>query len=166
MNEITLTEIIECPNPNCEMILTCEGTSKEKIKIICPICNNNIFFQFHDIKKEKIKNLITAQIPYLLVILSILISYFIFQTINLAILLSFIILIPFFVFFKFDVRIPIIYALLMLMLSSGLIFFNKNESFANQFAIYAYWLLIVGIICTLIEFLKQLRTSNIKKRSA
>ena len=53
MNEKTVTGIIECPNPKCEMILTCEGTSKEKIKMICPICNTNIFFQFPDIKKEK-----------------------------------------------------------------------------------------------------------------
>ena len=134
MNEKTVTGIIECPNPKCEMILTCEGTSKEKIKMICPICNTNIFFQFPDIKKEKNKNLLISQIPYLLVILSLFVSYFIFQTENLATFLSFFILIPLFIFFRFDGRIPIGYALLMLALSVGALVFNKNESFANQFA--------------------------------
>ena len=69
------------------------------------------------------------------------------------------------VFFRFDSRIPIFYSLLMLALSALTLVFNKNESFANQFAIYAYWLVVVGIICILIEFLIEQIKLNIKKQS-
>jgi hypothetical protein len=74
--------------------------------------------------------------------------------------LSFIILIPIFIYFKWDGRIPVGYALLMLILSAIILAFYKNEALANQVAIYAYWLLVVGVICLTIEYLREQRKSK------
>ncbi|MHA1595163.1 MAG: hypothetical protein ACTSXX_10535, partial [Candidatus Baldrarchaeia archaeon] len=73
--------------------------------------------------------------------------------------ISFIVLIPIFVIFKFDGRIPIVYALLVLTIAV-IALTLYNETLANLLAIYAYWLLVVGIICLLVEFIKE-KSENI-----
>ena len=163
MKEKEITKMISCPK--CGGIVKCQGVPGEKVIVICPKCITKGYFQFPEVKKEKIKYLSIAQLPYILVLISILISNFIFQTEDLPTLLSFLILIPIFVFFRYDGRIPIGYALLMLALSALTLAFNKNESIANQFAIYAYWLLVVGTTCLLIEYLREQRTLKRKKQS-
>lgn len=148
----------------CGNIVKVRGYPGE-IKIIrCSECLTRGTFKFTEddqhkqIKKNK--SPLISQMPYVLVIIIILVSHFLFKTENLTIFVSFILLIPIFVFFQFDGRIPIIYTILMLVLSVISLILNKNESFANQLAIYAYWLLVVGAICLLIEYLRELKKSN------
>jgi hypothetical protein len=167
MNKKEITKTIACPE--CGKIVKCQGVPGEKIIVICPECNIKGYYQFPEVKKEKIeeriKHRLSSQLPHIIVIISISFSYFIFQTENLAIFLSFFILIPIFVFFQFDGRIPIGYSMLMLALSALALTFYKDESFANLFAIYAYWLLVVGTTCLLIEYLREQRKSNRRKLS-
>jgi hypothetical protein len=155
----TITKKIACPK--CGKIVECNGFSGEKKIIICPECKTKGFYRFlkvkREITKDEIKALLIFQLPYILVIIAILISLFIFPDGNIATLLSFIVIIPFFVFFKFDSRIPIGYALIMLVLAAITLELIKNESFANQLAIYAYWLILVGTICLIIRYIRESR---------
>lgn len=96
-------------------------------------------------------------LPYILVTASILISHFLFQEDDLKIFISFIVLIPIFAYFKFDNRIPVGYAILLLILAAIVLAFRNNENLANQLAVYAYWLLVVGVIGMLIEYIRENR---------
>jgi len=167
MNRRKITKTISCPK--CGKNVNSSGYPGETKIIRCPKCQTKGLFKFIENKQqnksEKINEIVLSQLSYILVVIVILVSHFVFQTEDFAIFLSFLILIPIFVFFQFDGRIPIGYALLMLALSALTLAFNKNESIANQFAIYAYWLLVVGITCLLIEYLREQRTSKGKKQS-
>jgi len=167
MNRRKITKTIACPK--CGKIVNSSGYPGEIKIIICPRCQKEGFFKFKEDEQqkniEKTTGTVLSQLSYILVVIVILVSHFVFQTVDLAIFLSFLILIPIFVFFQFDGRIPIGYALLMLVLSALALAFNKNESIANQFAIYAYWLLVVGIICLLIDYLREQRASKEKRQS-
>ncbi|MEM5829574.1 MAG: hypothetical protein QW040_02650 [Candidatus Aenigmatarchaeota archaeon] len=103
------------------------------------------------------------QLPYILVVFSIFLSHFIFKSQDMPTFLSFIALIPIFTFFKFDGRIPVAYALLILFLAAIVLAFYKNEVLANQLAIYTYWLLVVGVACLIIEYLREERKLKIRK---
>ena len=111
------------------------------------------------VKKRKIQTthgiirtlLSRANMPYLLVTASILISHFLLRENDLLTFLCFAVLIPIFVYLGFDGRIPVGYALLMLVVSAITLALYRNEALANQFAIYAYWLLVVGVVCLTIE---------------
>ncbi len=98
-------------------------------------------------------------LPYLLVLISIILSHFIFKGEDLKTFLSFLLLIPIYVYLKWDGRIPVGYALLMLITAAIVLAFMKNEALANQLAIYAYWLLVVGVICLTIEYLREQKNS-------
>jgi len=167
MEEKKITKTIACPK--CGKIVKSSGYQGETKIIRCPQCQTRGFFKFtkNDQQKniEKTNEIVISQLSYILVVIVILVSHFVFQTEDFATFLSFFILIPIFVFFQFDGRIPIGYALLMLALSALTLAFNKNESIANQFAIYAYWLLVVGITCLLIEYLREQRVSEEKRQS-
>lgn len=104
-------------------------------------------------RKPKIKHV--SQIPYILVIISIIFAHFVFKGQDLQTFLSFIVLIPIFAYFKFDGRIPVAYAILMLILAAAMLALYNNENLANQLAIYAYWLLAVGVTCLLIEYIRE-----------
>jgi len=65
-------------------------------------------------------------------------------------------LIPIFSILKFDGRIPIGYAILLLITAAALLS-TGNENLANQVAIYAYWLLVVGVACLTIEYIREER---------
>ncbi len=106
-------------------------------------------------KRKKLKLKIKNLLPFFLVLISIILSHFIFHGEDLKTFLSFILLIPIFSFFKFDGRIPVGYALLMLILAAIVLAFYNNENLANQLAIYAYWLLVVGVVCLTIEFIRE-----------
>ena len=167
MDEKKVNKTIACPE--CGKIVESSGFQGETKIIRCPKCQTRGFFKFTENEQqkniEKTNGIVISQLSYILVVVVILVSHFVFQTEDFAIFLSFLILIPIFVFFQFDGRIPIGYALLMLALSALTLVFNKNESIANQFAIYAYWLLVVGTTCLLIEYLREQRTSEGKKQS-
>lgn len=62
-----------------------------------------------------------------------------------------------FYIFKFDSRIPIFYAILLLLIAALLTSQNVNDS-ADQLAILSYWFLVVGIVCTLIDLYRKPQT--------
>jgi len=101
------------------------------------------------------KETLLNSMPYFLVLLSILISHFIFKGNDTATFFSFILLAPVYILLKWDGRVPIGYALLMLIVAAVVLAFLRNEALANQLAIYAYWLLVVGVICLIIEYIKE-----------
>jgi hypothetical protein len=88
-------------------------------------------------KKDNHRKFFLSLIPYLLVAIFIILSFFTFPW-------FLFILIPIFAFFNLDSRILIMFALLLL----GLGFY---ESFANQLATLTYGLLVVGIICIIMK---------------
>jgi len=101
-----------------------------------------------------------SQIPYILVLIFILVSHLIFKGEVLKTFLLFIFLIPTFTIFKFDGRIPVVYALLLLILTAIVLAVYGNEYLANQLSIYAYWLLVVGVICLTIEDIREQNPLN------
>ena len=108
--------------------------------------STKILFPLKRFFKNKILSLIWAAAP-------IVISYF-FSLNELRTFLIFAILIPVFTFNKYDGRILIGYAILLLMFASILIF-TKEESYTEQLAIFSFWLLVVGICCLLIESFRK-----------
>jgi phage FluMu protein Com len=168
MKQKTIVKIIKCPK--CGKIFESKGYPGALLTVICPNCLTKGFFRFRDdellIPKEKNKAYILSYIPYILIIVVILISHFMLSSNDLFTFIAFITLIPIFVSLQYDGRIAISYALLMFGLTGITIGFIKNETFANQLAIYAYWLLVVGVACLLIKSLREQRTSKPKNSSS
>lgn len=97
--------------------------------------------------------------PYILIGIVITISYLL-QTQDLVTFLMFISLIPIFAYFKFDGRIPVAYAIIMLVLTVIVLAIYNNDDLANRLAIYAYYLLIVGVSCLFIEYVRERKLDN------
>ena len=68
-------------------------------------------------------------------------------------------LIPIFAVYKFSPSVPIGFGILFLIISAGFTSM-KNETLAAQMAISSYLLLIVGVACMFIEFIKKERIST------
>ncbi len=115
-------------------------------------------------KKQTIPDELRHNIPYIAVFLSIFLSHFIYPHDSLKVFLTFILLIPIFAFLKLDSRIPIGYAILMLVLAAVTLAFRNDENLANQLAIYAYWLLVVGTTLMLIEYAREGKKKKGKRR--
>jgi len=96
-------------------------------------------------------------IPHLLVIASILSSYFIFHDESLLTPTVFIALVPIFSILKFDGRILVGYGILMFMLVVIFLCASNDYSSTKTFTIYAYWLLVTGVVCLVIEYLREER---------
>jgi hypothetical protein len=75
-------------------------------------------------------------------------------------LMTFVSLVPIFATFRFDGRIPLGYAMVLLSIV-GVLTFMKNS--ADQLIIMAYWLLVVGTSCLLVEFFRQKRWNMIQQ---
>jgi hypothetical protein len=105
-----------------------------------------------------LREIIKHKIPFVLVAISIIISYFLVQKNDLVTAIIFLALIPIFAVFRFDGRIPLGYAVSLLIIMA-IMTFSKEGSLADIFAIYVYWLLLVGTSCLLIELFKK-RSNN------
>ena len=110
-------------------------------------------------KKKKIASL-KPMIPYILTSIPIITSHLLFQNNDLLILATFIILIPLFAILKFDGRIPVAYAIALLIIAAFILAFQKSEDLANQIAIYSYWLLVVGVTCLTIDYFREQRRAK------
>jgi integral membrane sensor domain MASE1 len=95
-------------------------------------------------------------IPCILISASLLIVYFLLQKNEVITFMIFMILIPVFAVFKYDGRIPFVYAVVLLIFVAILTYINK-QNIADQIAIFSYWLLVVGTFCLLIEFFRKNR---------
>lgn len=86
------------------------------------------------------------------------ISYFFLQFSDLLTFIAFIILAPIFVYYESNGKIPVAFAVLMLIIAGIVLSIPPNDlAAANVFAIYAFWLLIVGIICLTVEYIRERR---------
>lgn len=56
--------------------------------------------------------------------------------------------------YHFFYNLPVIIALVMLGLAPLLIILNENEN-ANQIAGYAFYLIIIGVLCKIIQYFKN-----------
>ena len=65
-------------------------------------------------------------------------------------------LIPIFAVYKFSPRVPIGFGILLLIIAAGFTSV-KNDTLAAHMAISSYLLLIVGVTCLLIEFIRKER---------
>jgi hypothetical protein len=95
----------------------------------------------------------------MLIAASIFISYFLVRKNELITFFIFVILIPIFAIFRYDARIPLGYAILLLILTA-ILEFIKQQGLADQLAIFAYWLLVVGTACSLIELFRKKNQSS------
>lgn len=99
-------------------------------------------------------------LPYILVVVSILASHFLFPHNSLLTFISFMVLIPVFILLRFDGRIPVAYAIALLIIAAFILAFQKSEDLANQIAIYSYWLLVVGVACLTIDYFREQRRAK------
>lgn len=102
---------------------------------------------------------IKKSIPLILIAASIIISYFFLQKKEVITLVAFMILIPIFTIFRFDGRIPLGFAILLLCIVGVLTFMKYS---ADQFVIMSYWLLVVGTSCLLVEFFREKRYKTVE----
>ena len=65
-------------------------------------------------------------------------------------------LIPIFAVYKFSPRVPIGFGILFLIIAAGFAS-AKNDTLASHMAISSYLLLIVGVTCLFIEFIRKER---------
>lgn len=157
---INIKKQIKCPN--CGNILTVYGPPNKKIIVTCPSCHTKGYFVMPKgiSINEKIRNLL---ISCILIIPSLLVSHFVFANNDLSIFLSFLILVPIFTLFHYKGEIMILFSLILLLLSIIILSIDKNEIGANQLLVYVYWLLVMGVICQLIEYLKDSKIFQLKQ---
>ena len=74
--------------------------------------------------------------------------------------LIFVALILAFSIYRFDSRVPIIFAIVMLLIAAMLIYQQKDDS-ANRLAVQSYLLLVAGIICALVELYRKIKRNQI-----
>ena len=99
---------------------------------------------------NNLKNLI--HIPYLLVLAAVAIANFTkSEILTLAIFLALLII---FAKQKYDSRIPIGFALLLLVITAFVLAFS-SEALANRIAIYSYYYLVVGVVLQLIGYIRE-----------
>jgi hypothetical protein len=96
---------------------------------------------------------IARVIPFIITLAVILLAYFMPQD-DLITLLIFTVLLLAFCICKFDSRIPIIYAIILLVIN-GVLTSQKADDSAERLALVSYWLLVVGIIAVLIDFYRN-----------
>jgi len=155
-----LTKSVSCPN--CGLIIKVKGNPGSKIILFCPRCELKGIYTF---PKENIKKEIPFQrlvVPFLLLSLSLIISSAFFNS-SIFAFLSILFLVPFFFYFNFDFRIPIIFSITLFFISSIIITFYSSYEISNRICLYAYWSLCLGIICVLKDYAKKIDLLNIRK---
>jgi len=91
-------------------------------------------------------------VPYLLVLAAVAVSSIVQS--ELITLIIFFAVLVIFAIKKYDSRIPIGFALILLVLAAIELAFASADT-ANQIAIYAYYYLVVGVLLQLIEYVRE-----------
>jgi cell division protein FtsW (lipid II flippase) len=91
--------------------------------------------------------------PLSLVAAAVVVSFFLPQNDHIT-FLTIAVLLPIFIYYKYDCRILIGCAILLLV-AGGVLSSIKEENNAEQIAIVSYWLLVVGTSCLLIECFRK-----------
>jgi undecaprenyl pyrophosphate phosphatase UppP len=95
-------------------------------------------------------------IPFIITLAAILLAYIMPQD-DLITLLIFAVLLLAFSICKFDSRIPIIYAIILLLIAAVLTSQKADDS-VKKLALISYWLLVVGVITILIDFYRKTKS--------
>jgi hypothetical protein len=93
--------------------------------------------------------------PHALIILMLLLSNFLFSSSTLITFALFMVLVPIFAFFDFSDRLPIYYSIVMFVLAAIVLPLSKTNGLANQWSIYAYWLIVAGVLCMTINYFRE-----------
>jgi hypothetical protein len=96
---------------------------------------------------------IVRVIPFIITLAGLLLAYIMSDN-DLITLLIFGVLLFAFSIFKFDSRVPIVYAIILLLIAAVLTSLEADES-VKKLAVISYWLLVVGIIAILIDFYRK-----------
>jgi hypothetical protein len=73
---------------------------------------------------------------------------------NLITFIIFGVLLIAFTIFKLDSRVPIVYAILLLLIAAVMTSLGHDDS-VQKLALLSYWLLVVGIVAVLIDFYRK-----------
>jgi undecaprenyl pyrophosphate phosphatase UppP len=98
-------------------------------------------------------------IPFVITLAAILLAYIMPQD-DLISLLIFAVLLLAFSICNFDSRIPIIYAIILLVIT-GVLTSQKADDSVKKLALISYWLLVVGIVTILIDFYRKTKSVQI-----
>ncbi|HXW12315.1 MAG TPA: hypothetical protein VD694_06100 [Nitrososphaeraceae archaeon] len=92
-------------------------------------------------------------IPFVITLAAIILAYIIPQDDLIALLIFAVLLLAFYIC-KFDSRIPIIYAIILLLIAAVLTSQKADDS-AKRLALISYSLLVVGVMAVLIDFYRK-----------
>jgi hypothetical protein len=94
-------------------------------------------------------------VPFIITLAAVLIAYALPKA-EVLTLIVFVILILIFSVFRFDPRILIAYAILLLVISGALTF--QKSDYSSQMAVLSYWLISTGVICLVIDLYRKTKT--------
>lgn len=95
-------------------------------------------------------------VPFIITFVAVLIAY-ILPKAEILTLIIFVILIVIFSVYRFDPRILIAYAILLLIIA-GALTFQKSDYSQSQMAVLSYWLISAGVICLIIDLYRRTKT--------
>jgi hypothetical protein len=99
---------------------------------------------------------IPRAIPFIITLAALILAYIMLHD-DFITLLIFTVLLLAFSIFKFDSRIPIIYAIILLVIAA-ILTSQKADDAVKILALLSYWLLVVGIIGVLIDFYRKTKS--------
>jgi hypothetical protein len=95
------------------------------------------------------------RVPFIIAFVAVLIAYALPKA-EILTLIIFVILILIFSIYRFDPRILIAYAIIFLVITGVLEFWESDYS--SQMAVLSYWLMAAGVICLIIDFYRRTKT--------
>lgn len=94
-------------------------------------------------------------VPFIITFVAVLIAYALPKA-EVLTLTIFVILIIIYSIFRFDPRVLIAYAILLLVIAGALTF--QKSDYSSQMAVLSYWLISAGIICLIIDLYRRTKT--------
>lgn len=98
-------------------------------------------------------------LPIVITFAAVIIAYF-FTWVDYVTLSIFSILIFVFSMFKFDPRVLIGYAILLLLIAGTLTYMNAEDHYIEQVAVISYWLLVSAIAYSIIELYRKRKNNQ------
>ena len=106
-----------------------------------------------------LRGLLHNFLPIVITLAAVIIAYF-FTLVDYVTLTVFSILIVVFSMFKFNPRILIGYAILLLLITGTLTYLNVAEDSIEQAAVISFWLLVSTIIYSVVELYRKRKNSQ------
>lgn len=103
--------------------------------------------------------LLANVLPIVITFAIVIIAYF-FTWVDYVTLSIFSLLIFVFSMFKFDPRVLIGYAILLLLITGTLTYFNAADDSIEQAAVISYWLLVSAIVYSIIELYRKRKNTQ------